>query len=298
MKPAFRLLDPGEVSGPRSQALYHGVARTMAEAAPDTVILCHPASTCFCVGHHQDPEAELDLAFCRAAGYPVLRREIGGGAVLLDRDQLFYQVIVHASRAPLRVDAIYARFLAAPMATLRELGLEARLEGTNEIEVRGRRIAGTGGGRIGDAMVLTGNLLFDFPYDLMTRAWRAPSPAFRTLAGQALRDSLTTLRRELGFIPDRKQVAERLARAFGDTVGRPLERGALTAREEAAVAEAEAELLAPAVEAPAVRPPRALKIARGVYVHEVEGGARLERPRGQGFVTTKTHGHEAGEGLA
>ena len=279
MKPAFRLLDPGEVSGPRSQALYHGVARTMAEAAPDTVILCHPASTCFCVGHHQDPEAELDLAFCRAAGYPVLRREIGGGAVLLDRDQLFYQVIVHASRAPLRVEAIYERFLAAPVATLRGLGLDARLEGTNEIEVGGRRIAGTGGGRIADAMVLTGNLLVDFPCDLMTRAWRARSPGFRELAGRALLESITTLRQELGRVPDTRDLDERLVRGFSDTLARPLAHGALSAGEEAAVAAAELILVSPPPGESALRPDRALKIARGVFVREAVDGAYLERDR-------------------
>ena len=160
---ALRLLDLGEVSALRSQALYHGLAQAMTEASPDTLVLCRPIETYFCVGYHQDPEAELDLEFCHDNGYPVLQRKIGGGAVVLDRDQLFYQVILHASRAPLRVDTIYDTFLAAPVATLRALGLPATLEGTNEIEVRGRRIAGTGGGRIADAMAMTGKPSVRFP---------------------------------------------------------------------------------------------------------------------------------------
>lgn len=277
MREPVRLLDLGEVPALRSQALYHGLARAMTEAAPDTLVLCRPADACFCVGYHQDAEAELDVSFCRARGYPIVHRRIGGGAVLLDREQLFYQVVVHASRAPLRVETIYETFLAAPVATLRALGLPATLEGTNEIEVRGRRIAGTGGGRIGEAIVLTGNLLFDFPYGLMTRAWRVPSESFRRVAGEALRESVTTLRRELPPGPSLTEVKELLERKYRETLARPVVSGSLTREELAAVREAEAELLQPSTEGPVVRPDRVLKIARGIYLRQGEEGPRLER---------------------
>ncbi len=265
---AVRLLDLGEVSALRSQALYHGLAQAMTASSPDTIVLCRPSETYFCVGYHQEPHAELDLAFCRAHGYRVIHRKIGGGTVVLDRDQLFYQVILHASRAPQRVDSIYETFLAAPVATLRALGLPATLEGTNEIEVRGRRIAGTGGGRIADAMVLTGNLLLDFPYELMTRAWRTPTDAFRDLAGAALQRSVTTLRRELDAIPSLDAVKDLLIRTFGETLARPLVAGSLTSAEISAIHEAEAELLEHPEEGSLVRGERVLKIARGVYVRQ------------------------------
>lgn len=288
MSAAYRLLDLGAAPVVRTQAFYHGLARAMTPETPDTILLCRPSDTCFCVGHHQDPDAELDTAFCRAQGYPVLRREIGGGAVLLGPGQVFYQVIVHASRAPLRVDAIYATFLAAPVKTLRELGLDARLEGSNEIEVGGRRIAGTGGGRIVDAMVLTGNLLVDFPYELMERAWRVRTPAFSALAGRALRESVTTLRRELGQAPDVAALSDHLARAFNLTLDRPVEGGALSGEEAARIAETEDALLSPVPEERALRGDRSLKIARDVFVRETADGPRLERgrrpervPRGQ-----------------
>ncbi|HYM62934.1 MAG TPA: biotin/lipoate A/B protein ligase family protein, partial [Thermoanaerobaculia bacterium] len=235
MTEPIRLLDLGEVSAVRSQALYHGLARGMTESSPDTIVLCRSSETYFCVGYHQDPEVELDLDFCQAHGYPVLHRQIGGGTVVLDRDQLLYQVILHVSRSPLRVDAIYEKFLAAPVATLQAIGLPARLEGTNEIEVRGRRIAGTGGGRIGDAMVVTGNLLLDFPYELMTRSWRTPTEQFRDVAGDALRRSVTTLRKELEHAPSMDALNALLVQKYRETLARPLVDGLLTPAESAAV---------------------------------------------------------------
>ena len=275
MTPALRLLDAGEVSALRSQALYHGLAAGMKETSEDTLVLCRPRETFFCVGYHQDADEELDTRFCGSNGYAILHRRIGGGTVVLDRDQLFYQVILHASRAPLSVSAVYEKFLAAPVAALRALSLPASLEGTNEIEVRGRRIAGTGGGRIGEAMVVTGNLLFDFPYGLMTRAWKAPSEAFRRLAGEALRASVTTLRQELETVPSMDDVKELLVREFRETLARPVVKGSLTALEKAAVRKAAADLKEPSAEGPVVRAARVLKIARGVYLRQEADGPRV-----------------------
>ncbi|MEK7701907.1 MAG: lipoate--protein ligase family protein, partial [candidate division NC10 bacterium] len=154
----IRRFDLGFVTPLRSQAIYHGLAAAMDEGSPDTIVFCAPAGPCFCVGYHQNAGEVLDLALCRRRGWPVLRRRLGGGAVYLDERQLFYQAIVHRSRAPFTVERVYATYLAAPVQALRRLGLAAALRSPNEIEVGGRRIAGTGGGQIGEAMVVVGSI--------------------------------------------------------------------------------------------------------------------------------------------
>ena len=266
-----RLLDLGEVSPLRSQALYHALGESMDAESPDTIVLCRPAAPHFCVGYHQLPREALDLDWCRRAGYPVLQRRIGGGAVFLDGSQLFYQCIFHRRRAPLMVAAVYHRFLMPAVEALRGLGLPASLEGINEIEGAGRRIAGTGGGQIGEAMVVTGNILFDFDYEAMACGWRVPSEPFRRLAAEGLRRHVTTLKRELARVPPAGEVSRLLVDRYGEALGRPLLPGALTAREEEALRRAEQELTAPAGSGGALgRPDRGLKIARGVYVRQVE----------------------------
>ncbi len=265
-----RLLDLGAVSPLRSQALYHGLAQSMEEESPDTIVLCRPSAPYFCVGYHQSPRAELDLAWCRENGYPVFQRRIGGGTVFLDPNQLFYQCIFHRSRAPFDVASIYRRFLTPPVRVLQALGLAAALEGVNEIEVGGRRIAGTGGGQIQDAVVVTGNILFDFDYEAMARAWRVPSEDFRRLASDSLHRYVTTLKGEVSRPPSIEGVKERLAQQYAETLGRPLVPGPLTRGEEEAVAHAEAELANSAWTPEGVgRGERGLKIARGVYIREM-----------------------------
>jgi lipoate-protein ligase A len=117
------------------------------------------------------------------------------------------------------------------VATLRRLGLDTKLRSPNEIEVNNQRIAGVGGGRIGEAAVVVGNILFDFDYDAMSRVWRAPSETFRELARQALQDHVTTLRR-LQANASMETAQTILVEEFAQTLGRPLEAGDLTPAEE------------------------------------------------------------------
>ena len=277
--PPVRLLDLGEVSPLRSQALYHGLAECMDDQSPDTIVLCRPAAPYFCVGYHQSPSEELDLDWCRDNGYPVLQRRIGGGTVFLDPSQFFYQCIFHRRRAPLMVEALYRRFLMPAVETLRALGLPAALEGVNEIEVGGRRIAGTGGGQIGEAVVVVGNFLFDFPAAVMGRAWRVPSNDFRRLAEDGLRLHLATLNSVLAERPSEARIRAELVTRYEAGLGRPLVPGSLSAAEEAQVLEEEGRLPRPGEAGGGIRPRGAgLKVTHRVWVHEWTrpvGGARM-----------------------
>lgn len=265
----IRRLDLGFVPPLRSQAIYHGLAAAMDATTPDTIVFCAPAEPYFCVGYHQNAADVLDLPLCRRRGWPVLRRRIGGGGVYLDRHQLFYQVIVHRSRAPFTVERTYATYLAGPVLALQRLGLDAALRAPNEIEVGGRRVAGTGGGQIGDATVVVGNVLLDFPDARMAEAWRAPSRRFRRLAHDGLRRCLTTLGRELEAPPSLDGLRDAIAVAYAETLGQELVAGALRAREVGAIEAAERELASRAfVLEGAGRRDAGLKIARGVYVYE------------------------------
>lgn len=265
----LRLLDLGVVSAARSQAVYHGLAEAMTDDTPDTLVLLTPGTPYFCVGYHQDLNAALDTAHCHNAGLPIIRRQLGGGAVYLDRHQLFYQLIVHRSRAPLAVDALYSRYLRGAVEALRQLGLEASLSRPNEIEVDGRRIAGTGSGQIGGAVVVVGNILFDFAYDAMARAWKVPSEEFRRLAVEGLRFCLTTLSRELPSTPSVEEVKATLVRAYSATLDSPVTGGRLTNHETALIREAETRLTSPEwVEREGTLRQNGLKVSARVTVHE------------------------------
>jgi len=269
MKP-IRLLNLGLVPPWQTQAVYHVLAERMTADKPDTIIICCPSAPYLCLGYHQVFESVFDPAECERRGLPVFRRRLGGGATYLDSNQLFYQCIFHHSRLPAMLKDIYASILGAPVATLRRLGLNAELRDTNEIEVDGMRIAGTGGGRIDEACVVVGNLLFDFDFEAMLSVWQTPSPAFRGLAQTALRQRITTLK-ELTPQIQPKFVADLLIHSFAETFARPLQPDSLT-DEELIVAQNIAQKLTSTEflslhKKETIEPMRSLKISARAFIH-------------------------------
>lgn len=226
----IRLLNLGLIPPWQTQAVYHMLAERMSIDAPDTIVICRPDAPYLCLGYHQIFESVFDPVECRQRGLPVFRRRLGGGATYLDTNQLFYQCIFHHSRMPAMLKDIYASTLAAPVNVLKQLGLNAELRETNEIEVDGKRIAGTGGGRIEEACVVVGNLLFDFDFDAMTAVWKTPSESFRALAAQALRRQIVTLN-QFSVLASIQEVTNLLIESFGTALGRSIQMDTLTAEE-------------------------------------------------------------------
>ena len=193
---SVRVVNLGVVPFAHSQSLYHAVAYEMDESTPDTILLCSPREPYVCIGHHQKLSAVLDPVACQRLGLPVIQRRLGGGTTYLDGNQIFYQCVFHRTRVPSIPSRIYELLLSPPVSALNALGLSASLRDSNELEVNGRRIAGTGGGRIREACVVVGNILLDFNYQAMQEIMRAPCDQFRQVAGEAMSDRITTLSKE------------------------------------------------------------------------------------------------------
>lgn len=288
----IRLLDLGVVPYLRSQTIYHAVARCLGDDTPDTIILLSPGEPYACIGYHQDLEQEIDLDYCRLHSLPVLRREVGGGTVYLDPQQLFYHCVFHQQRVPRRMDEAYRLFLHGPIQTYRHLGLAARLAAMNDIVVDERKIGGTGAGSIGLATVVCGSIIFDFDHHTMARLLHAPSPAFRTQVERQMRRYVTSLKGELGHEVPRDGVRDLLIAQFAQALGADIRPGELTLKEQADIEELDALFLSDEWLRAIRRPSplvRQVKIRAGVLVCEaaceLEGRrARLTLSLVDGFI--------------
>ena len=87
----MKLYRLGTVGWQDSQLLYHALPRLGREG----LILLSPGSPYVCTGYFQDVEQEVEVELCRQSGIPIFRREVGGGAVYLDGEQLFYLSLIH-----------------------------------------------------------------------------------------------------------------------------------------------------------------------------------------------------------
>jgi len=274
----IRVVDLGEVSALRSQAVYHALAYAFQEDTPDTILLVTSHEPYVCIGFHQEADREVDLDYCRAHGIPVIRREVGGGAVYLDRHQVFCQWIFGRPRVPANLEERFRWYCRPLVETYRALGVEAYHRPVNDIQVEGRKIGGTGAASIGAAEVTVGSLMFDFDHDLMGRVLRVPSEKMRDKVVQSIREYVTTLKRELGYMPDREAVKALYLEQCSQHLGRPLERGTLTGREWEAVAELEERLSSEEWlhQKGGLRVPAAVKVHADVHVaeatHKAPGG--------------------------
>ncbi len=185
----------GKVTWEESQLLYHALAYSGKEA----LVLLSPSTPYVCIGYHQEADAEVDLSFCETHQIPVFRREVGGGAVYLDGNQFFFQLILKRDNPliPLRKEVFYQRFLEPVIDTYRQVGVPVEFKPVNDVLAGTRKISGTGVGEIGDCVVFVGNLIFDFNYEMMSKVLKVPDEKFRDKVHKTLQENLTTIRREL-----------------------------------------------------------------------------------------------------
>lgn len=236
MKP-IRLLDLGLVPPARSQSIYHAVAYALDENTPDTIILVGPDAPYVCIGFHQELDKEVDVEYCRAHGLPIFRREVGGGAVYLDKDQVFTQWVFGRNTLPANIDERFALYVKPLVETYQALGIPATYRPINDIHVNGKKIGGTGAAQMGDAEVVVGSLMFDFNFELMSRVLKVSSEKMRDKIYQSLNEYMTTMTRQLGETPDRSRVLDLYIKACEQALGRRIECGESTDRELALAAE-------------------------------------------------------------
>jgi len=213
----LKLYRLGSVSWQDSQLLYHALPRLQREG----LILLSPATPYVCIGYFQDAEQEVDLEYCRKTGIPVFRREVGGGAVYLDGAQLFYQLVVHRDNpmVPSSRDGFYRKFLEAPIAAYRALGIPAEYKPVNDIVVNQRKVSGNGVAEIGEYIVFVGNLIVDFNYEMMARVLKVPDEKFRDKVHKTIYENISTIKREIGRVPETDDLWALLAEKFAEVLG-------------------------------------------------------------------------------
>jgi len=220
------VFDLGRLPGQQSMLVFHALAGMDVDA----LVIVSPMSPLVSIGYFQDAGEEVDLGYCRRAGLPFMRREVGGGATYLDGDQIFYQLIwKRGTRGfPLKVDDIYRWFSAAAVETYGEFGIKAAYRSVNDIVTEdGKKIAGEGGGNIGRSAVFVGGILLDFDYETMSRVLKVPDEKFRDKVYKTMEENLTTMKRELGRSPPRREVVRVLKEKFEKLLGK-LEPGVIT----------------------------------------------------------------------
>jgi lipoate-protein ligase A len=233
-KEVWRLIDLGLAEPLLAQTFYEAVAQKIDQGlSPNTIILVQPSSPYVCVGFHQEVDKEVNLQYCRDRGLPIIRRGQGGGTVFLDSKQFFYQVVARESKViPLNVERLFEKLLKVTVFVYRQLGLPAEFKALNDVIVNGRKISGNGAGKFGeDTTILVGNIILDIDYDSMGEVLKVPSEKFRDKLVKSMRAWVTSLKRELDYIPPVEDIKRLLVEGYEQILGIELVRSDATTEE-------------------------------------------------------------------
>jgi lipoate-protein ligase A len=231
----IRVLEMGDLPYYQSQTIYHMLAYGFNETSMNTISLCSPREPYISVGYFQETAKEVDVEFCKNYGIPIIRREVGGGAVLLDNDQLFFHFVFHKKDVPAKVVDIYRKFLQPAIAAYRRMGIEAHYKPINDLVVGHKKIGGTGAAEIGQAVVVVGSFMFDFNHALMSKVLKIADEKMRDKVLRNISEYVTTMRREHPAPPDKKKVTAMFLESVREELGTHMVHSQLTDEEQRAM---------------------------------------------------------------
>jgi len=210
----MRIYILGKQGNLRSITLFHAMARLGLYG----LVVVEPAETFVSVGYFDKTPELLDLDKCRKLGIPVIRREVGGGAVLLHEGQVFYQLILPRNKVPFRVQEAYKRFSVPVIKTYKRLGLEVEYKPVNDIVVsrNKKKISGQGAADIEDSFVFVGGVLVTFNHELMAQLFKVSDESLRPKIYEYLKNNVTSLEIEIGYRPPSEEVARILIEEFSE----------------------------------------------------------------------------------
>ncbi len=202
---------------------------------PDTIRFLRFKPRCVLVGYHQAVREEIRLEYCREQGIDVNRRITGGGAIFFDENQLGWEVYADKSFFNIAIpnNRLFKALCRPVVTALKRLGLRADFRPRNDIEIRGRKISGTGGTESEEAFMFQGTMLVDFDVDTMLRALRIPVEKLKAKEIDSVKDRVTCLQWELGYTPPLEEIKAAIRYGFESGLGIRLEPGGLTDEEEA-----------------------------------------------------------------
>lgn len=151
------------------------------------------------VGQYQNTLEEVNMQYVSDHGIHVARRLSGGGTVYHDLGCWLFTFITKSDRDGINFD----KFLTPILASLRDLGLDVRATGRNDIALypvgsdRGYKISGNSQFNKNGMTVHHGTLLFDTDIDEMVRATTPKDYKITSKAIKSVRERVTNIRPHL-----------------------------------------------------------------------------------------------------
>ena len=165
------------------------------DGSAEVLRLWEPRVPAVVVGRSSPVEKEVNLEFCRAHGVEVFRRCSGGQTIVTGPGCLMYALVLDYRKRPqLRMlDRAHQFVMGQMAAALNSISIEAKIQGTSDLTLDGRKFSGNALRCKRNWLVYHGTMICNFDIDLVTQCLNDPirQPEYRRQRSH--RDFLTQL---------------------------------------------------------------------------------------------------------
>lgn len=179
--------------------IYHQSTDPYFNVATDEYILKHIQEDCFMlwrndnaiiVGKHQNTLAEINYDYVKEHGIHIVRRMSGGGAVYHDMGNLNFSFTQSGKDSNL---SNFEKFTRPIVEVLRELGVEAKFEGRNDITIGGKKISGNAEHIFKNKILHHGCMLFSSEMKNVSEALRINPVKYKDKAVKSVPKRVTNI---------------------------------------------------------------------------------------------------------
>ena len=240
MTEIWRLVDIEQRDDPfMNLALEEAIPRIVGERkVPNTVRFWHNSNT-IVIGCFQSAALEVNFDACKETGTTVVRRFTGGGAVYHDGVNLNYAISLRRGH-PLVPDSdlqqVFRKLSEGAVQGLRLLGVKAKFQPINDIQVDGRKVSGAAGNVRWGTVFHHGCILVSSDLAILGKVLNVPKVKLADKHVASVQKRVTTIRDELGRNVTTREVRDAIVKGIEACYHVRLEEGQLS-REELALAD-------------------------------------------------------------
>jgi lipoate-protein ligase A len=184
------------VSNSKDAAFHFSTEEYLVQHYPynEPIIMIWQADRCAMLGCNQIAESEIDIAYAEQEHIQIVRRSSGGGTIFTDLGTFLYTMIFPYQKEQNTLQNIKETAIYPIVNTLNQIGLNAIIEGRNDILIDTKKISGfaqyTKHGRI----CVHGSLLFDTDLEMLTNVLHVDTEKISSKALKSVRSRVTNIK--------------------------------------------------------------------------------------------------------